>query len=92
MRASSRGCGEASIRPIPNGHGPHPLVFDSVQKFQWREPQAKDAPRLPDRWSFSLRGPANVVLDISDGMIADLVRVDADTKSVGKNRLSAGLF
>ena len=68
---------------IPDGHGPHPLAFDSVQKFQWREPQAKDAPRLPDRWGFSLKSSANVVLDVSDGMIADLMRVD-DPKSVGK--------
>lgn len=74
-----------SVDPsIPDGHGPHPLAFESVQKFQWREPQAKDAPRLPDRWQFSLRGPANVVLDISDGMIADLVRADADPKPVAK--------
>ncbi|SDR59926.1 Protein of unknown function [Rhizobiales bacterium GAS113] len=69
---------------VLDGHGPHPLVFDSVQKFQWREPQGKDAPRLPDRWEFSLQGPANVVLDVSDGMIADLVRTDADQRPIGK--------
>ena len=69
---------------IPDGRGPHPLAFDSAQKFQWREPQAKDAPRLPDRWAFSLKGSANVALDISDGMIGDLTRVGADPKPVGK--------
>ncbi|MGZ5842846.1 MAG: hypothetical protein ACXWJ8_13060, partial [Xanthobacteraceae bacterium] len=56
------------------GHGPHPLAFDTMQKFQWREPQGPDAPRVPDRWEFALAGPANVVLEASDGMIADLVK------------------
>jgi hypothetical protein len=59
----------------PEGHGPHPLAFDMVQKFQWREPQSRDAPRVPDRWEFALAGPSNIVLETSDGMIADLVKV-----------------
>ncbi len=63
---------------IPEGHGPHALTFDQVQKFQWREPEAKDAPRTPDRWVFTLYGTAHVVLDVSDGMIADLVREDGE--------------
>ena len=29
------------------GHGPHKLGYDDEYKLQWREPQSKDAPRLP---------------------------------------------
>ena len=68
----------------PQGHGPHPLPFDVAQKFQWREPAAKDAERVPDRWEFELAGDANIALNISDGMIADLIRVDGDARSVAK--------
>ena len=69
----------ARLRRITNdapleGHGPHSLSFDTVQKFQWREPAGRDAPRVPDRWEFTLAGPSNVVLETSDGMIADLFK------------------
>jgi hypothetical protein len=67
----------------PEGHGPHPLPFDTVQKFQWREPAGRDAPRVPDRWEFALAGPSNIVLETSDGMIADLVKV-GDAKPLAK--------
>lgn len=66
------------------GHGPHPLPFDTVQKFQWREPEGRDAPRVPDRWEFTLAGPANVVLETSDGMIADLVKIGGDAQPLAK--------
>jgi len=66
------------------GHGPHPLPFDVAQKFQWHEPAAKDAERVPDRWEFELAGDANIALSISDGMIADLIRVDGDARPVIK--------
>jgi len=69
---------------MPEGHGPHALTFDQVQKFQWREPEAKDAPRTPDRWVFTLYGTARVVLDISDGMIAELVREDGEVPPLAK--------
>ena len=68
----------------PQGHGPHPLPFDVAQKFQWREPAAKDAERVPDRWEFELAGDANIALDVSDGMIADLIRVGNDVRPVAK--------
>jgi hypothetical protein len=68
----------------PEGHGPHPIAFDTVQKFQWREPQANDGERIPDRWEFALAGPAQVVLDVSDGMIAELIRQDGEARSVAK--------
>lgn len=60
--------------PALDGHGPHPLPFDQAQAFQWRESDARDAPRLPDRWTFTLYGTANITLDVSDGMVADLLR------------------
>jgi uncharacterized protein len=60
----------------PEGHGPHPLLFDAEQRFQWREPTGRDDPRLPDQWDFTLAGPAKVTIDISDGMIADLHKRD----------------
>ena len=66
------------------GHGPHPLPFDSAQKFEWREPQDNKAPRVPDRWEFALQAPAHVTLDISDGMIGDLLGVDGNSKSIAK--------
>ena len=39
------------------GHGPHPLLFDAEQRFQWREPAGRGDPRLPDEWDFTLAGP-----------------------------------
>jgi uncharacterized protein len=69
---------------VREGHGPHALTFDQVQKFQWREPEAQDAPRTPDRWTFTLYGTAHIVLDVSDGMIADLVREDGDAQPMAK--------
>jgi hypothetical protein len=83
-------------RPALEGHGPHPLPFDKTQKLQWREPQAKNAPRAPDMWRFSLRGDADVEVSISEGMIADLIKNESDI--VGKagggrkfaGRLNAG--
>jgi uncharacterized protein len=71
--------------PVPlEGHGPHPLPFDSAQKFEWREPQDAKAPRLPDRWEFTLAAAAHVTLDISDGMIGNLLDVGGDPKSIAK--------
>lgn len=68
----------------PEGHGPHALPFDQVQKFQWREPETREAPRTPDRWVFTLYGAAHVVLDISDGMIAELAREDGGAPPLAK--------
>ncbi|MGA2124986.1 MAG: hypothetical protein ABSG76_02430 [Xanthobacteraceae bacterium] len=68
----------------PEGHGPHDIPFDTVQTFQWREPPTKDAERIPDRWAFTLLGTARIVLDVSDGMIADLVRQDGEPRAVAK--------
>jgi uncharacterized protein len=56
------------------GHGPHPLAFGRPEALQWREPEGRDAPRVPDRWEFALQGPADVTLDIGDGMVGDLRR------------------
>jgi len=58
------------------GHGPHPLPFDADQAFQWREPAGRGDPRAPDQWDFTLAGPAKASLSLSDGMVADLRRLD----------------
>jgi hypothetical protein len=68
----------------PAGHGPHHIAFDAVQAFQWREPSTKDAERIPDRWEFTLHGTSRIVLDVSDGMIADLIRQDGEPRAVAK--------
>ncbi|MGA8169847.1 MAG: hypothetical protein WB816_03280, partial [Methylocystis sp.] len=83
--------------PTPElaGHGPHDLPFETPQKLQWREPQARGGAREPDVWRFSLHGDADISLSISDGMIAEIFR---DKDSVGKaaagrdfkSRLGAG--
>jgi hypothetical protein len=64
------------------GHGPHSLPFEKPQKLQWREPQAKDQPRAPDVWRFSLRGDADIELSISEGMVGDIIKNERD--AVGK--------
>ncbi|QGM98173.1 hypothetical protein [Methylocystis parvus] len=91
----------ARIRPIVakpplEGHGPHPLPFEKAQKLQWREPQAKDSPRAPDIWRFTLAGDSDVELTIGEGMIGDIVKGagEAIGKVVGdrpfKGKLAAG--
>ena len=74
----------ANPEPSPEGHGPHQLPFGIEQAFQWREPSARDAPRTPDRWTFDLQGPSHVTLDVSDGVIGDLVEVTGEPKPIGK--------
>jgi uncharacterized protein len=56
------------------GHGPHPLPFETPQTATWREPDGRDQPRTPDAWTFGLAGPADVTLDLADGMVGDLHR------------------
>ncbi len=78
-----------------SGHGPHVLPFEAPQHATWREPDGKDQPRDPDRWTFSLAGPSQVSLTLGDGMTADLHRTntaDRVARIVGKwtGRLEAG--
>jgi hypothetical protein len=68
----------------PEGHGPHPLPFDATQQHQWREPAEKNADRQPDRWEFALHGPAHVALDISDGMVANLLKRDDEASPLAR--------
>lgn len=70
------------VTPPLDGHGPHVLPFDTPQKLQWREPQAKGAPRAPDVWRFSLHGEAEIDLSIGEGMIGDIVK--GGNENVGK--------
>ena len=82
--------------PPLEGHGPHALPFEAPQKLQWREPQAKDAPRAPDVWRFMLHGESDIELSIGEGMAAEIFGPDnaAVGKLVGgrpfKTRLAAG--
>ncbi|MBE9607072.1 hypothetical protein IAI18_19580 [Acetobacteraceae bacterium H6797] len=58
------------------GHGPHDLPMTAGATNQWREPADRTAEREPDRWRFTLAGPAKVKLSIGDGMGAALHRQD----------------
>ncbi|OWJ63788.1 hypothetical protein [Inquilinus limosus] len=72
-------------------HGPHPLPFDADQTFQWREPAGREDPRTPDQWDFTLAGPAKASLSLSDGMVAELRRLDTpDAAPVARFSGSAG--
>ena len=65
----------AITKPVEiTGHGPHALPFEAKQQATWHEPDGKDHPRDPDRWTFSLAGPAEATLTLTDGMAADLHR------------------
>jgi uncharacterized protein len=64
------------------GHGPFDLPFESKARHQWREPTASTAPRAPDVWRFALAGDAEVTLDLSEGMIGELIR--GEKESLGK--------
>jgi uncharacterized protein YecT (DUF1311 family) len=67
------------------GHGPHNLPFEATQPATWREPAGPDAPRVSDTWTFTLRGPAQVTLDLTgDGMIALLHRDTIDGAPLGR--------
>jgi uncharacterized protein YecT (DUF1311 family) len=65
---------EIAGAPEITGHGPHRLPFEAPQAAVWREPEARDQPRIPDSWSFDQAGPAKVALDLGDGMTGELYR------------------
>jgi uncharacterized protein len=91
---------DAVVRaPDIAGHGPHALPFDLAQRNQWREPAGRDEPREPDIWTFALAGPADVTLDIGDGMVGELKAAEGDpvlgrmlAKSPFKGTLQAGRY
>ncbi len=90
---------EVEVAPVLSGHGPHPLPFDTTTAFQWHEPAGASEVRSPDTWRFALRGPADVSLDLSSGMIGDLMR-DGEPSPVARivaksgyaGRLTAGRY
>jgi len=65
--------------PPPSlGHGPHhPLGFAAGVRHEWREPATPGAPRDPDTWDFTLAGESPIRLSITEGMGAELHRLDA---------------
>jgi len=76
---------------VLTGHGPHALAFDAAQSLEWREPPARDDPRIPDTWTFILAGPAKVTMSIAgDGMAASLQSGAADPGAPPLGRLLAG--
>ncbi len=58
------------------GHGPHDLVLNQPQDFQWREPEEEGAERVPDQWRFKLPAAAHVEITLNQGMRADVVGAD----------------
>ena len=76
------------VRPNPvyEGHGPFALVPGANAVAIWREPAGRDDPRTPDRWTFTLAGPAQATLALSDGMAAYLWRDDAEPGGTGPAR------
>ncbi len=65
--------------PEITGHGPHKLPFGTPQTATWREPDGRDQPRTPDSWTFALAGPAEVKLNLGDGMVGELFRTGDKT-------------
>ncbi len=65
----------AITKPVATvGHGPHPLGPSSTETATWREPDGRGQPRTPDTWTFSVAGPTDVTITLSDGMTGDLRR------------------
>jgi uncharacterized protein len=69
--------------PEITGHGPHKLPFETPQTAIWREPDGREQPRTPDTWVFDLAGPADVTLNLGDGMAGDLHR-DGEPASLAR--------
>jgi uncharacterized protein len=62
------------------GHGPHDLVLNQPQDFQWLEPE-EGAERVPDQWRFVLPATAHVAITLNQGMRADLVGEDGQVRN-----------
>ena len=70
------------VKPVDlSGHGPFPLAFGESTTNRWMEPE-KNAPRTPDRWTFSLPAPAEVTIAVDNGMRATLVQDGKPTDKV----------
>lgn len=77
------------------GHGPHALPAGVPQHATWREPAGRDAPRLPDIWSFTLEAPAAATIALEDGMEGTLIRPDGARLRViatWQGQLKAGAY
>ena len=74
---------EPIAAPAPvEGHGPHDLALNMTQKFQWMEPE-EGAARSPDQWRIRLTAPTHLAIDLSRGMVADIVG-ETDGKGFGQ--------
>ncbi len=72
---------QARSERILEGHGPHELRFDETQDYLWREPEDRNAERVPDQWDFALQGESHVTIVLGDGMTGELVQIGADGTS-----------
>ena len=80
--AWSRDCAASSIRQSRR----------ATARIGWRSMPCRNsnganrpqgAERVPDRWEFELKGEAHIALDVSDGMVADLIKTD-ETRPIAK--------
>jgi len=85
--------------PAPReGHGPHDLALNASVDFQWREPE-EGAERVPDEWRLRLTAPAHLTIDLTRGMVADIVgegdgktRDEVNGGEAWKGMLPAGTY
>jgi hypothetical protein len=80
--------------PKYEGHGPFVLPIDRRVDKIWREVPAGEADgegqgRLPDLWTFQLPARADITLQITSEMVADLFKLDGD-KRVPLQTIEAG--
>lgn len=61
-----------------SGHGPFALSLEHDAQNRWMEPE-EGAPRLPDRWRFTLPAASEVTVAVDSGMRATLLGADGGT-------------
>lgn len=70
------------VPPVEHsGHGPFALVLEHDSQNRWMEPE-DGAPRVPDRWRFTLPAASEVTVAVDNGMRATLVGADGGTDRV----------
>jgi len=83
------------------GHGPHTLPLAVSVEHTWQEPDAGKE-RQPDQWKFDLPAAADVSIELTGEMQADLLKINQDQTTTRaafvppargwKGRLQAGLY
>ena len=83
------------LQVVIEGHGPHRMPFAETQRATWREPPGRADARVPDVWTFSLAGPADVTLRVGEGMVAALSQDGRPLVRIAKRwagKLEAGAY